>query len=149
MTSALPTASAMATTIRVNRPAVGLTVEIKNRVLYAAVIGLVTVDVIDDIRTDLVPSLGKVLAVCVDYSRALLTITRAGMDRLYLAARPGTNALIMSWVVPDEATAKIWRWQAARFSDAGVLRFVSTDLEEAQSWARDQARRALQHQASK
>lgn len=126
--------------------AAGLGGETRDNVLYATVTGLVTVEQVMAIRTRLAPAIRESQAVLLDYRRSLLAVTDAGLDALFRAAPLGPSALAMAWVVPDASTAEVWERQATRFALAGVIRFATHRIEEAQEWVRDQARRAALRQ---
>ena len=123
-----------------------LTLETRNRVLYAQVRGLVTVDVEKMVCARLGLSMRDSLAVCLDYSRTALAITGAGLEALFNARSQAPILQIVAWVVPDAQTASVWRQQqATRFALAGVSRFATHRIDEAQEWVRDQARLTVLH----
>ena len=126
--------------------AASLSRETRDGVLYASVVGLVMATDIAAIRAQIASAITGAPVVCIDYSRAVLAITSSGLDALFLAAPPGPSALVMAWVVPDVETAALWRQQATRFALAGVRRFATHRIEEAQQWVCDQARRAALRQ---
>ena len=147
MKSPFPEGSAVTAARSAAQSAISLSGETRDGVLYARAAGLVTAQGIGAIRDRLAPALVDLSVVCLDYSRAALAVTEAGLDALFRAARPGPSALVMAWVVPDAETADVWRRQAARFALAGVARFATHRADEAQAWVRDQARRAAQRRA--
>ena len=116
-----------------------LSLETRDQVLYAQVRGLVTVDVEKMVCARLGLSMRDSLAVCLDYSRTALAITGAGLEALFNARSQAPIMQIVAWVVPDAGTAVVWRQQATRFALAGVIRFATHRIDEAQEWVRNQA----------
>jgi hypothetical protein len=112
-------------------------------VVYAQVRGIVTLGGIEGIRRELAPVANDgAPLICLDYSRSALALTQRDMAVLAQAAQPGASGLAMAWVVPDEATADLWRVQAFKFALVGLRRFVTTDPAEAHHWVALQSREA-------
>ena len=114
--------------------------EVQNGVLDVGVSGLVTLEVVRNLRAALALRTDRSRVVCIDFSRALIAVTDAGLGRLYEEANPGENESVMAWVVPDAATAAIWQRQADRFAARGLRRFVARHQAQAQAWCQTQVR---------
>lgn len=126
------------------QPSTSLQAEACGGIVFAQVRGIVTLGGVEQIRRELAPVANDATSplICLDYSKSALVLTGADMEALAQGARPGATGLAMAWVVPDEATADLWRVQAFKFALVGLRRFVTTDPAEAHHWVALQSREA-------
>ena len=124
-----------------------LTIEVRSGVLYAAAAGLMTAREIAAIRGAIAARASGLGAAVLDFRRCAVAITPAEIEQLFQSTPRWAGSLAAAWVLPDAEVAASWRRLATRFALAGVLRFATHQVADAQRWALDQATRAGRRQA--